>query len=61
MTRIPPSEDTTRNMVTGSGNGQLLTSNSTGVDSTTPTRTRAREDKDEDSIRFIDICSAREI
>ena len=33
-------------MVTGSGNGLLTTSNSSGVDFGTPTRTRAGEDAD---------------
>ena len=46
MTATPPSEDTTRKMVTGYGNNQILTSNSTVVNFRTPARSRAREDTD---------------
>ena len=46
MTTISPIENTTYDMVTGSGNGLLTTSNTSGVDFGTPARTRAGVDTD---------------
>ena len=46
MTTISPSENTMCDMVTGSGNGLLTTSNTLGVGFKTPASTRAREDTD---------------
>ena len=46
MSTISSSKNTTRNMATGPGNGQLTTSNSTSDNFRTPARVRAREDTD---------------
>ena len=46
MSTIFPSENTTRNLVAGNGNGQLTTSNSSTDNFRTPARILAREDTD---------------